>query len=196
VLYSPKTRSQLKARLDALDKDVRAQLAERGFEGEHVRSERILNMRFDGTDTALMVLPDADDGDGNEDFEAAFRRVYKAEFGFLLDTKGIVVDDIKVRGLGKTFDKLPESVFVEVERLQRQSIDKAKANSTYSVFFDGIGRVEDTPVFLLDRLEKGDEVEGPAMIIDNTQTIVLIPGAKALLTSGHLFVTLEDENNG
>jgi N-methylhydantoinase A/oxoprolinase/acetone carboxylase beta subunit len=55
-----------------------------------------LNMRFEGTDTALMVLPEKTDGDGKEDFEAAFKRAYKAEFGFLLETKTIIVDDIKV----------------------------------------------------------------------------------------------------
>jgi 5-oxoprolinase (ATP-hydrolysing) len=166
-------------------------LAEQGFQGEHVQSERMLNMRFDGTDTALMVLPNKDDGDGDEDFEAAFKRVYKAEFGFLLDTKGIVVDDIKVRGLGKTFDSLGESVFQEIKQLQQRSVDKAKADSKYSVYFDSVGRVNDTPVFLLDKLETGDAIKGPAMIIDDTQTIVLIPRAKAVLTRKHLFITLE-----
>lgn len=53
-------------------------------------------MRFEGTDTALMVLPSPGDGDGKEDFEAAFKRVYKSEFGFLLETKTIIVDDVKV----------------------------------------------------------------------------------------------------
>lgn len=53
-------------------------------------------MRFEGTDTALMVLPSKEDGDGQEDFEAAFKRVYKSEFGFLLETKTITVDDVKV----------------------------------------------------------------------------------------------------
>ena len=59
----------------------------------------MLNMRFEGTDTALMVLPHDDDGDGTEDFEAAFKRVYRTEFGFLLDTKSIIVDDVKVSAL-------------------------------------------------------------------------------------------------
>jgi 5-oxoprolinase (ATP-hydrolysing) len=58
------------------------------------------------------------------------------------------------------------------------------------VYFDKIGRVEDTPVFLLDRLDVGDEVVGPAMIIDDTQTIVLVPEAKAVLTSRHLYIQL------
>lgn len=54
-------------------------------------------MRFDGTDTALMILPeDKDDGEEKEDFMSAFRKEYKEQFGFLLDEKNVIVDDIKV----------------------------------------------------------------------------------------------------
>lgn len=76
---------------------MRAELSRQGFKDDRVQVERMLNMRFEGTDTALMVLPTQKDGDGQEDFEAAFNRAYKAEFGFLLETKSIIVDDIKVR---------------------------------------------------------------------------------------------------
>jgi 5-oxoprolinase (ATP-hydrolysing) len=86
----------LVSRLDKLTQDVHAELQKQGFDDKHIHIERMLNMRFDGTDTALMVLPHVEDGDGKEDFEAAFKRVYKSEFGFLLETKSIVVDDIKV----------------------------------------------------------------------------------------------------
>ncbi|KIJ67449.1 hypothetical protein HYDPIDRAFT_84895 [Hydnomerulius pinastri MD-312] len=209
TFYSSSTRPSLIARLDKLTSDVRAELARQGFEGDRVTVERVLNMRFEGTDTALMVLPDSKDGDGSEDFEAAFKRVYKSEFGFLLETKTIVVDDVKasdeasgrtygnhqthiqVRGIGKTFDSLGESVYSEVTHLKTRAVDRATADSTHSVYFDKVGRVNDTPVFLLDTLSVGDEVSGPAMIIDNTQTIVVVPGAKAVLTSRHLYITLE-----
>lgn len=70
-------------------------------------------------------------------------------------------------------------------------MDRSRAASVHSVYFDKVGRVPDTPVFLLDELQVGDEVTGPAMIIDNTQTIVVVPGAKAVLSSNHLYVTLE-----
>lgn len=96
TFYTPQNRASLISRLDKIDADVREELKRQGFEGDHVHTERMLNMRFEGTDTALMVLPNEHDGDGNEDFEAAFKRVYKAEFGFLLETKNIIVDDIKV----------------------------------------------------------------------------------------------------
>lgn len=50
----------------------------------------MLNMRFDGTDTALMIT-----ADDNTTFEAGFKAAYKEQFGFVLDTP-VVVDDVKV----------------------------------------------------------------------------------------------------
>lgn len=90
AFYSAQSRTQLKNRLDAIESRVRTELKEQGFDGKRVKVERMLNMRFEGTDTALMILPEEKDGDGNEDFEAAFKRVYKNEFGFLLETKSII----------------------------------------------------------------------------------------------------------
>ncbi|KAF7307667.1 hypothetical protein MKEN_01126600 [Mycena kentingensis (nom. inval.)] len=193
AFYSSSTRISLKGRLDKLTADVRKELEKQGFEAGRINTERMLNMRFDGTDTSIMVLPLPSDGDGKEDFEAAFKRVYKSEFGFVLEGKTIVVDDIKVRGIGKTFDSLGPSVYSEIAELTTKNVDiAAKAEPTrYSVYFDKVGRVDDTPVFLLDRLDVGEAVEGPAMIIDDTQTIVLVPGAKAVLTSKHLYINLE-----
>ena len=96
-----------------------------------------------------------------------------------------------MRGIGKTFDSLGESVYAEVAKLQRNSVNhEAKLVTRYSVYFDKVGRVDETPVFLLNDLEVGDVLEGPAMVIDNTQTIVIVPGAKAVLTSKHLYITL------
>ncbi|KDR72862.1 hypothetical protein GALMADRAFT_73290 [Galerina marginata CBS 339.88] len=192
TFYTPQNVPTLIARLDKMTNDVQAELQKQGFEDHRIHIERMLNMRFEGTDTALMVLPTEADGEGKEDFEAAFKRVYKSEFGFLLDTKSIIVDDIKVRGIGKTFDSLGQSVYAEVAELATRKVDHhAKIETRHSVYFDKIGRVDDTPVFLLDNLEIGDIVEGPAMIIDNTQTIVVVPGAKAILASKHLYITLE-----
>jgi 5-oxoprolinase (ATP-hydrolysing) len=98
----------------------------------------------------------------------------------------------QVRGIGKTFDTLGQSVFSEVANLTATVVNsKEKADSTYSVYFDGVGRVDETPVFLLNSLDVGDAIDGPAMVIDDTQTIVLVPGARAVLTSKHLYITVE-----
>ena len=95
TFYNDETRKELIQRLDRLESEVRNELRRQGFEDKRVRIERMLNMHFDGTDTALMVLPGPEDGEG-EDFLTAFKRVYKSEFGFLLETKNIIIDDIRV----------------------------------------------------------------------------------------------------
>jgi 5-oxoprolinase (ATP-hydrolysing) len=83
-----------------------------------------------------------------------------------------------VRGIGKTFDSMGESVYSELETLKKRPVSKGKVDSRRSVYFDGLGRINDTPVHLLDNLEVGDTIEGPGVVIDATQTILLIPGSK------------------
>lgn len=113
TFYTPQNESSLLSRLDKMTKDVRLELEKQGFEQNRIHVERMLNMRFEGTDTALMVLPTKEDGNGKEeDFEAAFKRSYKAEFGFLLNTKRIIVDDVKVSPVSN----VPRTVVKNVNR--------------------------------------------------------------------------------
>jgi 5-oxoprolinase (ATP-hydrolysing) len=185
TFYTAENVPTLSSRLDVLTNATRKELEKQGFAPEHIRTERMLNMRFDGTDTALMVLPEAGD-----DYLGAFRRAYKAEFGFLLDEARVVVDDIKVRGVGMTTDESQPSVFDELDRLRVRVVEVESAATRHSVYFDKIGRIDDTPVFELGKLAVGDAVDGPAVVIDDTQTIVVVPGARAVLTSRHLVITL------
>lgn len=93
-ILSPSALPKLKSRLDKLSADVKTQLIEQGFSEERIKFERMLNMRFDGTDTAIMVLEK--EGQGESSFEGEFKKQYKAEFGFLLEEKNIIIDDAKV----------------------------------------------------------------------------------------------------
>ncbi|KAH9960659.1 5-oxoprolinase [Russula dissimulans] len=189
AFYTAENMPTLSSRLDVLTEATRKELEKQGFAPAHIRTERLLNMRFNGTDTALMVLPDPGK-DKDEDYLGAFRRAYKAEFGFLLDEARIIVDDIKVRGIGSSADKSDLSVFGELDELRARVLTAESAASRHSVYFDKIGRVEDTPVFELENLAVGDTVDGPAVVIDDTQTIVVVPGARAVLTSRHVVITL------
>ena len=84
-----------------------------------------------------------------------------------------------------------ETVYSELETLKQHPVSMEKVDSRHSVYFDGLGRVDDTPVYLLDDLEVGETVDGPGVVIDATQTIVLTPNSKAVLTSNILYITLE-----
>jgi 5-oxoprolinase (ATP-hydrolysing) len=61
-------------------------------------------------------------------------------------------------------------------------------NARRGVYFDGIDCNYSTPVYRLDKLDVGDEMTGPAVVIEGTQTIVLVPGARAVVSTPHLVV--------
>ena len=110
------------------------------------------------------------------DWSAAFKSAYKTEFGFLLESD-IVVDDIKVKGVGKAWSEIGRSVFEEIKTLPTQKVarDSKKISSTQQVYVSAPGQAKgervETPVLVLQDLDAGDVVQGPALVIDATQTI-------------------------
>jgi 5-oxoprolinase (ATP-hydrolysing) len=78
--------------LDKLSDIVEKELERQGFPKERIDLDRRLNMRFDGTDTALLISSSGKD----VDFEEEFKSAYQQEFGFLLQSR-VMVDDINVR---------------------------------------------------------------------------------------------------
>jgi hypothetical protein len=89
---------------------------------------------------------------------------------------------IQVKGVGKTFSPPGDSVFDEIKTLKTSPVDAitetskgGKVSSRQEVYVSppgtGKGSRVDTPVFQLEHLDIGDEVAGPALIIDATQTI-------------------------
>ena len=185
--YTKSSHAGLISRLDSMQNRATKVLRDQGFVDDKIQAERYMNMRFDGTDTSIMVL---DPANGSHDFEGEFKKQHKEEFGFLLEDKAIIVDDLKVRGLGKTFDTLGKTVYEEMKSLRRKDVEQSKQSCTHSVYFDEVGRVDETPVYELPSLEVGDVVKGPAMIIDDTQTIVIVPKSEVVVTSRHLFIQL------
>lgn len=86
---------------------------------------------------------------------------------------------MKVKGVGKTFDSLGESAFAELAKLEKRPLaDGAgdhKIDSRQSVYVSKPGSTkgsrQDVPVYLLDKLEVGDVLQGPTLVIDATQTV-------------------------
>lgn len=99
---------------------------------------------------------------------------------------------MKVRGIGKTFDSLGPSVFDELESLNPSpaAVSAEKVDSRYRVYFEDLGRV-DTPVYVLEMLNVGDKITGPAMVVDGTQTILIVPKAEATVLSRHVLIKLD-----
>ncbi|TIB97296.1 hypothetical protein E3Q18_02651 [Wallemia mellicola] len=186
-LWSKESQPEFSKKLDELSKVVQEELKVQGFRNDRIILERYLNMRFDGSDTALMITANNDNG-----FADAFKERYFDEFGFLLESE-IVVDDIKVKGIGKTYDELGQSALQEYSQITPRKLTKEDATSRQSCYFEiqNVGQRVDTPVFTLDKLSVGDAIDGPAIVIDDTQTIIVLPDWTATATSQCLFLECE-----
>ncbi|KAJ9093804.1 hypothetical protein QFC19_008181 [Naganishia cerealis] len=173
-VFGQDTLPTITKQLDKLSATVERELARQGFPQDRIHLARRLNMRFDGTDTALLI--NAADSDAG--FEDEFKKTYQQEFGFLLDSR-VMVDDINVKGVGKTFDDLGESAFAELARIETRPVSKSdardKIDSHQDVYVSQPGSTtgarQAVPVYLLDKLQVGDVLNGPALVIDATQTI-------------------------
>jgi len=177
----------LKSKMESLKERSRRALKEQGFSDEDIVFEEYLNMRYRGTESALMVIkPTGEDDVAEWDFGAAFVKQHRYEFGFTLDERDIIVDDVRVRGIGRSFRYEDKSVDEQLKTVARKPVAAEKRHSVKSVYFEG-GRHE-TPVYRLGDLAVGDVIKGPAMLADGTQTIVVTPSATALVLETHVVI--------
>ncbi|RYP40549.1 hypothetical protein DL769_011752 [Monosporascus sp. CRB-8-3] len=188
---------ELKSKMEKLKEKSRQALKDQGFDDSGIVFEEYLNMRYRGTESALMIIKpseeEARESFGGRDwaFGEAFVRHHRYEFGFTLDERDIIVDDVRVRGIGKSFRYKEKTVDQQLRDVRRQAVGDEKAHGKSQVYFEG-GRRE-TPVYKLVDLAVGDEISGPAMLADGTQTIVVTPRAKALILESHVIIDLEKE---
>ncbi|TVY30730.1 Uncharacterized protein LHYA1_G000358 [Lachnellula hyalina] len=187
VLFNESTSSRIESRLDSLKTKALAKLASQGFKENQVTHHSFLNMRYNGSDTALMVEKTSED----PDFGTAFTQRHMREFGFT-QPRDIMVDDIRVRSVGNSIGIQASNPFQELNDLSSPIyLGKAEAASTRKVFFEKNGWV-DTRIFHLDALPISRKIAGPAVIIDSTQTIVVDPASEATILQEHVVVDLLD----
>lgn len=184
-------KDKLEQRIRDLRDRARKGLEEQGFADDRIQFEEYLNMRYQGTESALMIIKPSGEGENASSFGKAFVRRHDQEFGFTLPDRGIIVDDVRVRGIGKSFTGLKKSVDQQLKEVKARDVVDSKRLNIKQVYFGG-GR-KDTPVYKLDSLEIGDRVVGPSIIADGTQTIIIPPGASALVIETHVVVTIGDE---
>lgn len=180
------SRSTLDARFDEMTKVATEDMQVQGFSADQVRHELYLNMRYDGSDTSLMILKPEDGSDFLEQFRVRHRR----EFNFNSE-RSVLVDDIRVRTIASSKVREEKSPLVQLREATLQDVT-ASPDNTAKAFFDGHSSRIDTPVYLLDKLDKNSRVHGPAVIIDNTQTVVVAPDSVASILETCIVIDLKD----
>lgn len=198
--YSAANKPELVARLTALAEDVESELVSDGFQRQDIQLQFFLNMRYEGTDNAVMTRgPVSAKGVALEtagaallayDFEASFVQTYQREYGFVLEHRAIVIDDVRVRGtISPALKDSPAGVSDA-----SAAAATTPPHSTTKLYFDDVKVWRDVPVYLHEALleHRGASYAGPAIIMQGTATVVVEPHwTVQVLASGDLFLTFD-----
>ena len=146
-----KDNDEISKRMNALVQKAEDDLRSQGFPDDRISSETYLNCRYHGTSTQLMIEQPTD---GNH--EKKFFDEHKREFGFNLEKRDILVDDIRVRAVGKSLGAETRSPYKDYEEVEKKRYEGGKEKK--SVYFDGEGWLNTAVVPLRD-LKPGHQVK-------------------------------------
>ena len=184
----------LAERLCAMEKQAVAALVAQGYSRDRIEVQPFLNLRYEGTDSAVMTPlgaasrpPQPVKVEEMAAFESSFVAGYKREFGFVLTGRRILVDDVRVRAIGRNANGMDAAAAGGASAAKPAAVPEEMV----SVYFEG-GR-QPTGVYSLAELQSGCEIAGPAILLDKISTILVEPNCSALITpSGDVKITVGD----
>ncbi|MGZ5201638.1 MAG: hydantoinase B/oxoprolinase family protein [Telluria sp.] len=160
---------ELRRQLGELGDAARAELARQGVAPGRIDLVKRVHLRYEGTDSALVVLFDSLEG-----MKAQFESAYKRRFSFLMPSKELVVEAISVEALGRS--DAPPEVLREIVPRGCPPVP----GETVRMFSGATWH--ETGVFKRESLAPGDIIKGPAIIAENNATTVVEPGWQAEVT--------------
>ncbi|QPJ62686.1 MAG: 5-oxoprolinase [Candidatus Nitronauta litoralis] len=158
---------EIRERFQKLETKAKGQLNSDGFVGGAIQIQRYLQLAYKGTDFGVMVIEEED-----KPFADSFRELIQRQFGFLPEEKTIWVEALRVRAIGKK--NRPE--IPDLQTVNSTPVPE----STTSCFFETDWF--ETSIYRCENLGAGHVIDGPALLIQNTSTIVVPPDCRAELT--------------
>jgi len=159
----------LARQLEALAGAARDELLAQGVHAERIELLHRVHLRYEGTDSALVVAYGS-----IEAMRARFEQAYRRRFSFLMPGKALVVEAVSVEALGRS-DAPPEQPLDAAPRT-----DTPAPFETVPMFAEGGWR--DTGIYLRRDLAPGHRIAGPAVIAEDNATTVLEAGWQAEVT--------------
>jgi 5-oxoprolinase (ATP-hydrolysing) len=161
---------------DQLSVAAVAEVEGQGVAQEAIKVHRRAQLRYSGSDTTIEVplsTPAA--------MRRAFESAHKSRFGFIDREKAIVIEAVSVEAVGGAARL--------VERIHSTQSTAPLIPARATRFFSH-GAWREANVFLREALQVGAEVEGPALVIEPHQTIVVEQGWRAEITAkNHVVMT-------
>ncbi len=157
------------AQLATLGAAAADEVASQGVARAAITLRRNVHVRYQGTDTALVVPMEG----GLDGIRAAFEVGYRQRFAFLMPSRGLVIEAVSVEavGAGERFDPP-----LQVEAAPHVPAPDAQVRM-YS------GGWHDAGLFVRESLAPGAVIDGPAIVAERNATTVVEPGWRATLTA-------------
>ncbi len=169
-LLGPLEQADTKAREQAI-----SELVDQGQLSDQIQTRSRLHLKYAGTDTTLLV----DLGD-IEDMRESFVDLHRQQFGFALRDRAIVAESGLVEAIA------PGQALTEARTETKAT--PAEAVGQIDAWMAGKRR-EATPIYQRAELASGQQIDGPAILLDDHATTVLEPGWRAELNKfGHLIL--------
>jgi 5-oxoprolinase (ATP-hydrolysing) len=170
--------ARLPATLNPLEADARAEVeAEGGVPAARITAARRAHLRYDGTDTAVIV-PVGPLAGMIKDFEAAYAR----RFSFLMPDKTVVVEAVSVEVTGAQENLGSAGPGERPPGTPRARGGSPPPRSPLGVTMFTAGTWADVDLLPRENLGPGQAVNGPAIIAEQLATTVVEPGWQATVT--------------
>jgi len=160
--------SVLESALERLARMAREELASQGVAPGRIRIVKRVQVRYDGTDSALSV-----GFAGIDDMAAQFEAAYRKRYSFLMPDRGLIAESVSVEAIGAPAAPL-EAPPAAMRAGTPQPVEWVSVHTG--------GRAHRSPVFPRERLSPGDRIAGPAIIAESNATTVVEPGWRAEVT--------------
>jgi 5-oxoprolinase (ATP-hydrolysing) len=160
----------LAARLTALGEAARGQLLHQGVEPGRIALVERVHLRYEGTDSALVVQ-----FDDVASMQAQFEQAYKRRYSFLMPSRALIVEAVSVEAIGQS-DAPPEQPAGAMTK------EAAPAPQETVRMYSG-AQWHDTGIYARRTLQPGHVVRGPAIIAEDNATTIVEPGWQAQVSS-------------
>lgn len=182
AVYSPESTVEASRREAALSTQVKQKLQEQGIREENIATETYLNLRYEGTDTAIMVKRHTTEDDSRFDYAEEFVNLFQQEYGFKLQNRNILICDVRIRGIGVTNILKPRAL--------EPASGSPEVEGHYRIYFGNGWHT--APLFKLENLGYGHSLLGPAIIMNGNSTVIVEPNCKATITKyGNIKIDIE-----
>jgi 5-oxoprolinase (ATP-hydrolysing) len=161
----------------ALTDESSEELQQQGLTPAQIRTVVRLHLRYEGTDTALIVARQSLD-----QTRAAFEAMHRQRFGFITPGRPIIVEALSVESSGRDHE-------IQENAAQHEPRNTPLQAASHHPFYSG-GHWHRALVYRRGDVRPSDKIPGPAILIEDHQTIVIEPGWQAEVTR-HDHIVLE-----